>query len=81
VKTIRRLLAKDPIHAAEVRRQTDVRATHMRHEQRGGRQWAVRRPKQHATDAAIGDQGTVLATADVIRDLGSVARFVEVSPA
>ena len=81
VKTLRRVLSKDPVFHQENRRQEKVRKSGFRTKQRGGRPWEVRLVKQHAVNAEVGEQGTVVATVDVLRDLQSVGRFVEVSPA
>jgi len=48
---------------------------------RGGRLYGGRQVKLYPVKAEIGEQGTVLATPDVIADLKSVARFIEVSGA
>jgi hypothetical protein len=80
-KTIVRLLHKDAQVKREQKRLEKVREAGIRHHQRGGRQWAVRVVKVHPVAAEVGQSGTILATADVLRDLGSVERFVEVTPA
>lgn len=81
VKTLQRVLSKDAVATAENRRQEKVRKAGFRTKQRGGRPWEVRVVKQHAVAGRIGESGTVTATVDVLRDLGSVQRFVEVAPA
>jgi hypothetical protein len=80
-KTLVRLLSKDPLVVAENKRHEEIRRTHLRHQQRGGRQWAVRVIKQRPVTGSVGETGTLLATVDVLRDLGSVQRFVQVTPA
>ena len=80
-KTLQRVLSKDPQHKKEVDRQRAVRDTNLRAKIRGGRPWYRRVVKQHAVEGVVGETGTVRATADVLRDLGSVQRFVEVKPA
>jgi len=78
-KTIARILAKDADIAAEHKRLRKSRDRHLRLEARGGREWAVRVIKQHPIQGKSGETGTVLATVDVINDLNSVKKFVEVS--
>ncbi|MFA9479873.1 hypothetical protein ACERK3_16440 [Phycisphaerales bacterium AB-hyl4] len=80
-KTLTRILSKD----ADVKREDDrlrkVRKTSAKHKQRGGRDWTSYTVKQRPVTGDIGDEGTIFASVDVIRDLGSVKRFVEVSQA
>jgi hypothetical protein len=80
-KTLERLLCKDRGLQKEVKRQSKIRKEGFRSHQRGGRPWEVRVVKQHAAEGKVGEQGTIWATADVIRDLGSVERFIEITPA
>lgn len=80
-KTLQRVLNKDAEHKKEVERQRDVRASNIRMKIRGGRPWYRRVVKQHAVQGEVGESGTVLASVDVLRDLGSVQRFIEVTPA
>ncbi len=79
VKTIERVLMKSPEMKAEDARLKRARENNVRNEMRGGRIYPRRVPKQHPIKAVIGDQQTITATNDVIRDLKSVERFVEVS--
>ena len=48
---------------------------------RGGRWriWESRLVKQRPVKGDVGEQGTFLATPDVIRDLRGVSKFIEVS--
>lgn len=80
-KTLERLLSKDPAAKAEARRQEKVRKAAFRTKQRGGRDWEVRIPRQAPVDVKVGNAGTITATLAALRDLQSVQRFVEVSPA
>lgn len=82
-KTLVRILSKDAQVVAENKRLKKVRATNQTHSPRGGRWrvWEGRLPKQHPVKGAIGETGTVLASPDVLTDLKSVERFVEVSAA
>ena len=81
VKTIVRILSKDRIIAGHNRRQERIRKAGFRQNQRGGRFWDVHVVKQHPVLGKPGDTGTILATLDVITDLKSVEKWVEVKPA
>ncbi len=78
-KTLIRLLSKDEVHAAEEKRLTRIRHKMYRPRRRGGRLYSGRMPKLRRLKGEPGESGTILATMDVIRDLGSVSRFVEIS--
>ena len=80
-KTLRRLLNKDEQFKSEQKRLERARAKNLRYHQRGGRPWAVRVVKQHAVEATVGESGQIKATYDVVKDLKSVERFIEVTPA
>lgn len=82
-KTLERVLCKDPAHAAEVRRHRKVRDANTPMSTRGGRWriWEGRMVKQHPVTGRAGEQGTVTATYDVLQDLKSVERFIEVAKA
>lgn len=80
-KTLVRVLNKDAAHIAECKRHRKVRKTHFRTINRGGRKYAIHVPKQHPVKGQAGESGTVRATADVLADLRSVKRFIEVSKA
>jgi len=80
-KTLARLLAKDPQIAAEQQRRKEVRDTHKHVRTRAGRPWIVRPEKKPAITGDRGEAGTIRATYDVLKDLKSVEKFVEVSPA
>lgn len=79
-KTLVRLLSKDPVVRQEAERQRKVRRSNLGSKIRGGRVWYQRVVKQPATRAEVGRTGSVRATVDVLRDLGSVERFVELTP-
>ena len=81
VKTLVRLLAKDDVYRTENKRIHRLRTTHNRVKQRGGRPWTVRMVKLKSARGEAGESGTITATADVIGDLRSVQRFIEVVPA
>lgn len=80
-KTLMRVLANDPVVAEEHKRQAKLRKVHYNPQPRAGRLWGGQLVKQHPIKGRIGESGTVVATTAVLRDLGSVHRFVEVSKA
>ncbi len=82
-KTLVRLLSKDEDVIAENKRHKRVRKSNQTHSPRGGRWrvWEGRLPKQRPVSGDIGEAGTILASPDVLTDLKSVERFVEVSAA
>ena len=80
-KTIVRLLSKAEPVQEENRRLRRMRDTYAEDRTRAGRLWTVRVPKQRPVKGEVGESGTLKATVDVIRDLGSVARFVEITAA
>ena len=80
-KTLMRLLSKDPEIQREVERQRKVRRSNLTSKIRGGRVWYQRLVKRPPTSLDVGQEGNLRATVDVLRDLGSVSRFVEVEAA
>jgi len=80
-KTLVRVLAKDPVVYAEHDRQLKVRKANFSPIRRGGRLWGGQVVKQHPIKGKLGEAGTIVATLSVLRDLNSVQRFIEVSPA
>lgn len=81
-KTLERLLNKTVEAKQEDRRQDKVRRDGLRMKQRGGREdWTFRVPRQPLVDTTAGETGTITASADVLQDLRSIERFVEVTPA
>ncbi len=80
-KTIVRLLSKDKTVKADQARQRSIRKTHFRQAPRGGRLWNVNVVKQASVKAEVGVEKSIIASLDVLRDLQSVQRFVEVTPA
>ncbi len=81
-KTLVRLLSKDEAHKAELSRRSKVRKTGYNPQPRGGRLYSghvVFGSKPIRGD--VGEQGSLRATVDVISDLRSVQRFVEVNAA
>ena len=81
VLTLVRLLSKDPEIAKQNQLQRKIRQKNQRPTKRGGRIWMVRAVKQRPVRGCRGESGTIKATVDVLRDLRSVAQFVEVSKA
>lgn len=81
-KTLMRLLSKDPAVIAENKRHAKIRKKQETMSPRGGRWrvWESRLAKQHPVTGAIGEEGTFVASYDVLKDLPSVSRFVEISP-
>ncbi len=80
-KTLVRLLNKDADAQREQERLRRARDRHANPHQRSGRIWVSRVVKQRPLKGEPGESGTLQATPDVLRDLGSVERFVEVEAA
>jgi len=80
-KTLVRVLSKDPAVKADNQRLRAIRERDYNPDRRGGRLYGGRVVKQHPVKARAGESGTVTATEDILRDLRSVARFIEVKPA
>ena len=80
-KTLVRLLAKDDKTAAEQKKNKIFHARSLRVKGRGGRPWEHHTKMRRPVTGVVGEAGTFKATLDVIRDLGSVSRFVKVSAA
>jgi hypothetical protein len=79
-KTLSRIFAKNLTDRGARRRRRALRQSEMRLHRRGGRPWAYlpQAPRlfQPTKDAAC----TVLVTPDLLGDLRSVARFIQVEP-
>ena len=80
-KTLVRLLCKDPEAQRQMKLQRKIRDKHYKPDVRGGRLYGGRVVKQSPVKGVEGESGTFQATPDVIRDLASVSRFVEIKPA
>ena len=78
-KTLVRVLTKDPGAQAEEKKMRKTRDRHYDPRRRGGRLYGGQMRKITRVKGEKGETGTIRATADVIRDLQSVARFIEVS--
>ncbi len=81
VRTLMRVLAKDPVVYTEHDRQAKIRKKHFSPSRRAGRLWGGQVVKQHPIKGRVGEAGTILATTSVLRDLNSVQRFIEVTEA
>jgi hypothetical protein len=80
-KTLVRILSKDATHRAEEVRLRKVRRSNYKPGMRGGRLYGGRMVKLHPLKGALGESGTITATLDVLTDLRSVERFIEVASA
>jgi hypothetical protein len=80
-KTLIRLLSRDPEARAELKRHRAIRDKHYAPRPRGGRLYAGRLVKQFPVKGAVGESGTIVATTDVLRDLPSVSRFIDIAVA
>jgi len=80
-KTIVRLLSKDKTVMKENKRQQQIRKRLYAPQARGGRTYGGYIVKQHPVKGVVGEQGTITASLDVMQDLKSVERFVEVTKA
>jgi hypothetical protein len=78
-KTLIRVLAKDPGVRKAKSRDKLARSRSMRVKRRGGRPWEHRPAMRSPVETTVGTSGTIKATADVLRDLDSVSRFVKVT--
>src|SRR5262245_61093498 len=80
-KTIVRILSKDRSVRKENERLSRVRRDNWEQKRRGGRFWDNNVVKQNAVKPTTGVSKTVVASLDVLADLRSVSKFVEVTPA
>jgi hypothetical protein len=80
-KTLSRIFAKDPQNRAVAKHRRMLRRKATEFRRRGGRLWGVRPKAPRLVQPEAGAACTVFATCDVINDLNSVERFVEVAPA
>jgi len=80
-KTLVRLLSKDKAVITEDKRLRKARKDNLVLAPRSGRLWAINVVKQRPVTGKIGEQGTILASYDVVKDLKSVEKFIEVSAA
>lgn len=80
-KTLSRLFAKDPVNKRERVRRKKLLSDAMEVHRRGGRPWEVRSKAPRLVQPKKGDACRISATTDVLKDLGSVTRFIAVKPA
>ncbi len=80
-KTIMRLFRKDAAVKVQADRLRKARKTHTTEHPRGGCMWTVHVPSIAPVKLAPGTTGTLVASLDVLTDLKSVSRFIEVTPA
>lgn len=79
-KTLTRICAKDP-QVARAHRIRKRKRPSVRTKQRGGRFWNHRMRSKLPVKLDVGSTYTIRATLDVVRDLASVQRYVEIQPA
>ena len=73
-KTLARVFMKDP----QIQKVRHTSPKHVTESPRAGRIWRHRPKGTCQEQPAVGDSAQVLATVDVIRDLKSVARYVDI---
>ncbi len=81
LKTIARILGKDEGIKKLDRIATNRRRRGFKTKPRGGRPWRQHKSRLPLITGTPGEAGTVKATVDVIKDLGSVTKFVTVTAA
>lgn len=79
-KTLSRIFAKDAANKRERVRRKKLLETAIDVRRRGGRPWEVRSKAPRLVQPVKGDGCKIFASSDVLRDLGSVERFVAVKP-
>lgn len=77
-KTLQRVLSKDDGHKQDLKRISKVRSAGYNPQPRGGRLYGGHVIVAKPLKGELGEEGTVKATVDVLRDLKSVERFIEV---
>ncbi len=81
IKTLVRLFCKDETVATENKRLDKVRRKNFRWTPRGGRQYPIHMVKLRPVKGNVGESAKLVASVDVLADLKSVGRFVEVTGA
>lgn len=79
-KTLSRLFAKDPANRKPRLFRKKLLAAAVTGHRRGGRTWYGHERAPRLFQPVSGDSCSLRATCDVIRDLGSVERFIAVNP-
>lgn len=77
-KTLSRLFAKDPAKKKARKTRKKLLAGAMDVRRRGGRPWEVRPKAPRLFQPVKGDACSIRATSDVLGDLSSVARYIDV---
>jgi len=80
-KTLVRLLSKDSAVREENKRIAKLRKIHHNPQMRGGRLYGGRMVKLRPVKGKVGEEGTIIATIDVLADLKRVSRFLEITKA
>lgn len=80
-KTLSRLFAKDPVNKKARRWRKKLLKGSMEVRRRGGRPWEVRQKAPRLFQPVTGDACKVLATPDVIGDILSVERYIDIAAA
>ncbi len=79
IKTMVRLFERDQAMKAERKRL--ARSRPVRTHRRGGRPWADRAPRVRVVKTTPGAVYRIFASVDVLRELASLDRYVEITPA
>ena len=79
IKTMLRLFEQD--QQVKDERKRGVRARPVRSHIRGGRDWYVRPSRLRVVKTTPGSAYKIFASVDVLRDLASLDRYVEITPA
>ena len=79
-KTLSRIFAKDVNNRDARRRRKELRQSATEIRRRGGRPWAVLPKAPRLIQPTAGAACQVRATVDVIADMNSVERFIQVEP-
>lgn len=81
VKTIQRLMRRDPTIGKQLRTAQEHRRQNMTSHQRGGRMWVDRERCSKVAVVSRGAKWTMTYTVDLARDLDSVSSFLKVGAA
>lgn len=80
-KTLSRIFAKDRANRSARRHRKALRASESREHRRGGRPWAYLPKAPRLFQPVKGSSCTVLVTPDLVGDICSVERLIQVEPA
>lgn len=81
LETLKRLFYKDATIKKEANRHQTIRKHSLRRIRRGGRLYRLLPPKLQLVWGKVGEVGVIRASVDVLGDLASVSKFIEVSAA